>query len=313
MKQSKFSLADVLIVLTALAFGFICFLGENFSTLGNTFVSIAWAAFITLSLAVTAFSAKLLKRTSRNFRTNFILEIVVLLLFTGITIFFAYSSFPHYFNVSAKKSEIQNKLQTSITQAENMFAEYEKYAQNREITYKGKLQGVVYAKYIRNKDYADYGFVDGKAPDNVQIENKMFTIHTLLFPPNYSDSTSKKGIKEAAITWLKKAKIITGNWSPVSIVSVINDVENNSINWRTQLINLSKERGDGETYFDFDYKLSFDNVKNYFTKLGKPTPLTMSLAVVAYLLMLLSYMISKRSSKTTVGTTKEKGVYDVDF
>jgi len=45
MKQSKFSLADVLTLLTALAFGFICFLGKNFSTLGNTSESITWAAW----------------------------------------------------------------------------------------------------------------------------------------------------------------------------------------------------------------------------------------------------------------------------
>lgn len=313
MKQSKFSLADVLTVLTALAFGFICFLGKNFSTLGNTYVSITWAAIITVSLAVTAFFAKLLKQTSRNFKTNFILEIVILLVFTGLTGFFGYSPFPHYFNVSAKKTEIQKKLQTSITQAENMFAEYEAYVITRESTYKGKLQGVVDAKNIRNKDYTKYGFVNGMAPDNKQIDNKMFTIHTLLLPPNYSDSTSKKGIKEVATTWLKNAKNITSTWNPISIVSVINNVENNSKNWRNQLISLSKERGDGEEYFDFDYRLSFDDVKTHFTKLSKPTPLSIGLATGAYLLMLLSYLISKRSSKTTVGTIKEKGAYDIDF
>jgi hypothetical protein len=36
MKQSRFSLADLLTVLTSIAFGFICFLGKNFSTLGDT-------------------------------------------------------------------------------------------------------------------------------------------------------------------------------------------------------------------------------------------------------------------------------------
>ncbi len=313
MKQSKFSLADVLTVLTALAFGFICFLGKNFSTLGNISESIIWAAIITVSLAGTAFIAKLLKRTNYNFKTNFILEIVVLLLFTGLTVFFAYSTFPHYFNVSAKKTEIQKKLQTSITQAENMFGEYEGYANTREITYKGKLQGIVAAKSIRDKDYSDYGFVNGSAPDNIQIDNKMFTIHTLLFPPNYSDSISKKGIKEVAIAWLKNAKKITSNWKPIGIVSVVNNVEKNSEDWRNQLINLSKERGDGEEYFDFDYKLSFNDVKTNFTTTGKPTSLSIGLAVVAYLLMLFSYLISKRSTKSTVGTTKEKGEYDIDF
>jgi hypothetical protein len=281
--------------------------------LGDTYASIAWAAFITLSLASTAFIAKLLKRTNGNFKTNFILEIFVLILFTFLTVYFSYSLFPHYFNVSSKKTDIQNKLQASITQAENMFAEYEQYVQTRENMYKGNLQRAVFAKNAVPTDYAKYGFVNGEASDDVQIDNKMFTLNTLLFPPNYSDSTSKKGIKEVATAWLKKAKIITSNWSPVSIVSVINDVENNSINWRTQLINLSKERGLGENYIDFSQKLSFDDVKKYFTTKDKPTMLTITLAIVAYLLMLLSYMISRRSSKTTFGVNKQKGEYDIDY
>ncbi len=315
MKQSKFSLADVLSVLTALVFGFICFLGKNFSTLGDTSASIIWGAIIAGSLTVTAFVAKQLKRASGNFRTNFILEVIVLLLFTGLTVFFAYSSFPHYFNVTAKKSEIQNKLQASITQAENMFVMYEQYVEVRKNLYKGNLQSAVDAKAqgIDHTDYDNYRFVNGQAPDNIQIDNKMFTIHTLLFPPNYSDTSSNKGIKEVATNWLKNAKNITNNWNPISIVSVINDVEKNSMNWRTQLINLSKERGVGENYFDFDQKLSFDNVKKYFTMDEKPTMLTITLATVAYLLMLLSYIVSKRSSKSTVGITNEKGKYDIDY
>lgn len=314
MKQSKFSLADVLTVLTALAFGFVCFLGKNFSTLGNTSVSITWAAIITVSLSGTAFIAKLLKRTSRNFKTNFILEIVVLLLFTGLTVFFAYSPFPHYFNVSAKKAEIQKKLQTSITQAENMFAGYESYAQNRESLYEGNLHGVVSAKAIRPIEYAQYGFENGSVSDDAQIKNKMFTIRTLLFPSNYCDSTAKNGIKETATAWLAKAKTITNSWKSIGIVNVVNNVEKNSNDWLNQLIGFSKQVNvKGEQYAAFDYPRPFNDVRIHFTEPGKPTPLSISLAAGAYLLMLLSYMISKRSSKTTVGTTKEKGEYDIDF
>jgi hypothetical protein len=298
MKQSKFSLADVLNVLTALAFGFICFLGENFSTLGNTSLSIMWAVFITISLAGTVFVAKLLKQTSRNFRTNFVLEIVALVLFTSLMFFFTYTSFSHYFNVSAKKTEIQGKLQLSITQAENMFALYEQYVERRKNGYRGNLQSAVDGKGTAPSEYANYCFVNGQVPDYVQIDSKMFTLHTLLFPTNYSDSTTKKGIKDVATTWLNNAKIITNSWSPVSIASVINNVENNSISWRTQLIELSKQGECGETYLDFDSKLSFGDVKIYFTTYSKPTPLSVGLAVVAYLLMLLSWFVTKRDSRS---------------
>ncbi len=312
MKQSKFSLADVVNVLTALAFGFICFLGKNFYTLGNTFESINWAAIITVSLAGTAFIAKLLKRTSRNFKTCFILEMVVLLLFTGLTVFFTYSTFPHYFNVSANKIKIQNKLQTSITQAENMFAEYENYVKYRESNYKGKLQSVVATMDTGHKDYLACGFISGSVPDSIQIDHKMFTIHKLLFPSNYKDSISKRGIKEVATTWLKNSDSIISNWSPIGIVNVVNTVEKNSEDWRSQLIGFSKEHGECEVANPFEYELSFDDVKLGFTTCDKPTQLSIGLAVGAYLLMLFSYLISKRSSKTTICTTKKNGAYDID-
>ena len=69
MSQSKFSLADLLTVLGTLGFGFFCFLSLNFKTLGDTTTSIIWAVTISLILGGLAFGVKLLKRTSRNFKT----------------------------------------------------------------------------------------------------------------------------------------------------------------------------------------------------------------------------------------------------
>lgn len=313
MKQSNFSLADVLLVLTALAFGFVCFLGTNFYTLGDTTQSIILATIITVLLTGTAFMAKRLKRANSNFKTNFILEMVMLILFTGLTIFFAYSPFPHFFNVSEKKTEIQNKLQTSITQAENMFAKYERYVENRKNLYEHNLQSVAAAKGINPSDYANYGFVSGSVSDDVQIKNKMFTIHADLFPSDYSDSISRTGIKEVATDWLANAKSTTSDWKPIGVVKVVNEVDANSQNWLSQLKGFSQTRQNGEIANDFDHELSFDDVKTHFTTLGKPTPLSIGLAVGAYLLMLLSYLISKRSSKSTIGTVKNKGEYDIEL
>lgn len=304
MRQSKFSLADVLTVLTALAFGFVCFLGKNFSTLGHTYESIIWGVVIAVSLAGTAYITKLLKRTSRNFKTNFILEIIVLLLFTGLMIYFAYSPFPHYFNVSAKKKEIQKKLETSITQAENMFTAYEQYAENRKKNFEGKLDNAIFQKQkgTSTKDYIDCDFDMGGQPDNIQKSNKMTTTHILLFPSNYSDSISKNGIKEVATAWLAKAKTTTDNWKPIGIVNVLNNVEKNSNDWLNKLIGFSQLKEKGDDYYKFPYppyQLTFPDVKTYFTTSGKPTPLSIGLAVGAYVLMLLSWFVTKRHSRST--------------
>jgi hypothetical protein len=310
MRQSKFSLADVLAILTALAFGFICFLGKNFYTLGSISESIIWAVIITVSLASTAYIAKILKRTTRNFKTNFILEIFVLFLFTGLLIYFACSPFPHYFNVSAKKTEIQKKLQTSIIQAENMFAKYESHAQQCESTYRGKLDAAVAIGNPSELNDLDFR---NDVPLNTQIDHKMNTLHTNLFPNKYSDTSNNKGIKEVATAWLAKAKKINNNWKSIGIVTVVNNVEKNSNAWLNQLIDFSKVRETENICLPFEYELQINEVKTHFTTLGKPTHLSIGLALGAYLMMLFSYLITKRSSKTTIGANKEKGEFDIDF
>jgi hypothetical protein len=301
MRQSKFSLADVLTVLTAFAFGFICFLGKNFQTLGNTSVSITWAVFIAISLAVTALTAKRLKQTSRNFKTFFIVEVTVLVLFTVFMVMFSISPFPHYFKVSTQKAEIQNKLQASILQASKMFDKYEQYAENRKNNYKGRLNVAINTKVKGTSavDYASYGFAEGNVSDVTQLNNKMFTIHADLFPTTYSDTADNNGIKEVAIVWLTKANNTTNSWKPIGIVNVVNDVENNSKDWLKQLIGFSKVREKGENYTNFNYQLTFNDVKTHFTTIGRPSLLSVGLAAIAYVLMLLSWFVGKRHSRST--------------
>ncbi|MDR2058194.1 MAG: hypothetical protein LBP83_07950 [Dysgonamonadaceae bacterium] len=296
MNQSKFSLADVLTLLAALAFGFECFLGANFLALGDTGPSIILAAIIAVLLGGHAFGIKLLKRTSRNFKSCFIWEMILLAAFVGFAVVFANSPFPHYFTVSSKKADIQTKLSESITQAENMFAEYESYAANREKIYETKLRSVVASADINPGEYAEYGFVNGVAAET-QIENKMFTVHADLFPSNYTDTIGGSGIKEVAHEWLAKAKKTTNGWKPIGIVAVVNEVEQNSTNWLNTLIELSKVREKGEEAADFACPLSFEDTKKAFKTLGKPTPLTIGLAVLAYALMLLSWSVTKRHTK----------------
>jgi cytochrome bd-type quinol oxidase subunit 2 len=119
MNQSKFSLADLLTVLGTLGFGFLCFLSLNFLTLGNTQLSVTAATVIGFVLGGLAFGTKLLKRTTRKFKTCIIWERVLLFLFV-ITAFMAVFPFSHYFAVSAQKVKIQQKISSNITIADGM-------------------------------------------------------------------------------------------------------------------------------------------------------------------------------------------------
>lgn len=305
MNQSNFSLADVLTVLTALAFGFISFLGINFLNIGNNEVwgmphttgCIVKAVLISILLFGTAFGAKRLKRINHSFKTGFILEVILLIMFMLLAVYFAIktSPFPHYFTVTAQRSEIIDKIHTNITQAENMFEAYEKYADNRKLLYQKKLIAVADAKRINPSEYTEYGF-DGRSgvSDASQIDTKMFTVHADLFPANYSDTIANNGLKEVATNWLQDAKNTINSWKPIGIVGVVEDIEKNSNDWLNTLISLSEVREQGEQATNFEYTLTFDDLKTHFTKFEKPMSLPIGLAMLAYLLMLLSWLVTKR-------------------
>src|SRR5690606_12416012 len=138
MNKYKFSLANVIVVLTAVVFGFVCFLGANFCTLGDTKRSLIIAGIASIILASLAFLAKWFKGVQRNFKINRMAEIFVLFLFTLVIAILTYSPvlhyfkifdlncspFSHYFTVSERENTIKSQLSTTIKQAQNMFDEY---------------------------------------------------------------------------------------------------------------------------------------------------------------------------------------------
>jgi hypothetical protein len=333
MNQSKFSLADVLTFLAALGFGYMCFLGTNFYTLGNVPKSILVALIIAILLFSTAFTAKLLKRTSVNFKTCFIWEMLLLVVFTLLFVFFTYMPFSHYFTVSAKQTEIISKIQTSIAQAKNMFSAYESYAENRKNLYERTLKSVIDAKVLQPTNYSKYGFKNG-VNDTTQLSKKMGDINADLFPTNYSNSVTQKGIKEVATNWLLDAENICKNWKPVGITNVVVAIEDKSNEWLSTLVEISRIREKGETHEDFQYNgatgstgqtespsqtgatsstLAFDDIKQHFTKTEKPTVTSLLIAFLIWVLMLLSWFVAKRSTKSTIFTVKNKGEFDIEI
>jgi hypothetical protein len=296
MNPSKFSLADVLSILAALAFGSFCFLGLNFQSLGNVPKSIITASIITVLLFGTVFIAKQLKSTSKNFKTCLIAEVLLLLIFTSLLVFFTYMPFSHYFTVASKNTEIVSKIQTSITKAENAFATYESYAKNRKDIYKSKLESVVAAKKTNPSEYDNYGFKN-EAPAGMQVNKKMENINANLFPTNYSDTLSQKGIKEVATNWLLDAKNTTANWKPIGITNIVVDIETKSNEWLSTLIEISKTREKGEEAVDFNYALTFDDIKQHFTTIEKPSFTCLLLALLMWVLMVLSWFTTKRHTK----------------
>jgi hypothetical protein len=290
MNQSKFSLADLLIVLGTLGFGFFCFLSFNFLMLGDTLPSLFLAALIAIILGGLALGAKILKRTSQNFKTCIILEWVLLFLFILIAIV-AIFPFSHYFTVSEQKTEIKNKLISNITQAQGIFSAYEIYADNRLSIYENRLKGIVTARNVNPTEFKNFGFIDG-VNINRQVENKLRSLKFQLYPSNY------KAIKQIDSAWISDSKTKITNWSPIGIVKVMNSLKTEIPSWIIQLKTFSAFKAYGENVpDDFNYNITFNNVTNKFTTRSNPNALSICIAIAFYVLMLLSYFITKRHSK----------------
>jgi hypothetical protein len=291
MNQSKFSLADIFNVSGTLVFGFLCFLSFNFLSLGETGASIARAMAFACFLSGFAFGAKLLKRTNRPSKSKIIGEWILLLLF-AIIAFVAIFPFSHSFAISEQKTYIQGKLTANIEQASGMFDNYENYAKNRENVYKSRLYSVVNAKEVNPSEYESYGFVSG-TDDRIQVENKILTLKLKLYPSNYEE------MKQVASTWLIDAKNTITDWKPIGIVDVMNKANSNISSWKDELKQLSTFRAQGETADDFDYPLTFDDITDKIMVLGDPIPFSIIFAIGLYMLMLLSYFITRRHSKNS--------------
>jgi hypothetical protein len=291
LKQIKFSLAVVINLLAALTFGYFCFLGYNFYSLGDKGKSITIAVIITLLLIGTSLGTKLLKQTKRNFKSRFICEMVLLVLFTVLIASFTYLPFSHYFSVSENETQIKSKLNSSIAQAENMYTEYEVYVNKRKNNYKNNLESAILTMQASDVDFNKYDFKRNSLPYDKQIKKKIKTIGFDLVPSSFIT------MKNVNSRWLADSKQLVNNWKPIGLVDVINNIDKNSKKWKEELITISKIRETGEKADDFVYSIPFNEVTKYFTKLGNPKSLSAVYAILIYVLMLLSWIFTKRDSK----------------
>ena len=289
MSQSKFSLADLLTLLGSLGFGFFCFLSINFLTLGDTFISLIQASVITLTVGGLAFGLRLLKRSGGSFRTCIILEFVLCVLFL-LSAYAATLPFSHYFSVYVQKAEIQEVILSNINQAEGLYTEYEDYYKKREKHYEDHLKSVVILKGVCPSCYNSLGF-NSAIQDDINIKQRIEILDAQLNPPNY------KIIKEENLTWLYASKEYVVNWSPLRIIEVVNTLESEISSWEAQLIELSEWSAPNESAEDYYSNLVDTDVSNNFSELKSPKPLSLVLAIGFYVIMLLSYFVSKRDSK----------------
>ena len=299
LKQIKFSLAVVINLLAALTFGYFCFLGANFYSLGDRGTSIAVAVIISLLLIGTSLGAKLLKQTKGNFKNRLIWETILLVLFTLLIVWLTYFRFSHYFVVKAKENIIKEKLFKNISQSKTVYDDYIKYIDTLKKIHKNNLETAVtlHKAGIGNADFLKLGLRDEqicKVTYQTQINNGIANLHNTLMP------AAIKSIKNQNSIWLANATDIVTNFEPIGIFEVINNIQSRNEN---NIIRLVKQSSNnriktlGYKAFKLSKNPDFGNVKPEFITHGTPPPIAILCAISAYFLMLLSWFITKRDNK----------------
>jgi hypothetical protein len=312
---SKFSLADMLALFASAAFGFVCFLGSNFSSLGNTTTSVIWAVAIAVVLFALAMIVKGAKRV-----VNVVPEIVFLVLLVVATAVSAYLQFSHFFTVWGQKAVVSEKLNTGIAQAEKMFEKYRNYVEEERVSpFERFLNRCVdtsaAARNNRPKECAALIKEGSGVSPAKQAEVEVNTLKKLLNSSDYEDS--------ARIAWLQKMREAVEKWQPMDIVVIVKQVDQESKNWEATMVSSSKERiektengvvawkEDAEDFVPDDLK--FSDVSSIFETRRAPSLLSIGLALLTLALLLLPYISTEPNPKRDLlKKTIRKGRFDIN-
>jgi len=181
-----------------------------------------------------------------------------------------------------------------------MYPDYKAYVETRVDIYEHKLSAAILNKNGQQIELTRLG-MDINTPVSLEIQKKsqLDKINNKLLSPTFND------IKTIDSTYLAKAKVSINNWEPISLVDVINNIGTNTTSSLNKLVSFSKEKARGEEDYPdfFPSTPTLHNVKNNFTTIGTPSPFSIVLAIIGYVLMLLSWYITKRDSRCTGALT----------
>ncbi len=286
--KSTFPLGIVILIILCLIFAFICFLGYNFATNGDTVKSILFGVLWAVVLTAFILVAILLKHTRNNFKTKFIIELVCIALFC-ITAVLAVKPFSHFFAVTEHKDDIHTNVKTMVDESNRLYNDYEVYANNRINMYRKQLQQVVNSKDIMPQRYTnDYEFVNGE-DDATQIDAKMKILEGKI-KPNF------EATRDYNLKWANDVLNTVSDWKPIGIASAISTLGTTQQRWAEELAANAKYRAPNERTDDFDIGQYKVIIPVYDVSQKEPiTWLAVLIAVIIYVLMLVIYLFSPRN------------------
>ncbi len=301
-EQLKFSWGHVIAYLALIFISFVSFDGVVYFTNGD--FPNAGIAMVAIDVLLFLFfiGAQFLKATERKFSVKIWLERFLVFLSPFVFVVLMIPFF-HFWTVYDRGTEIENGFSRAISEAKNIFPEYEQYCALRMDEYSAHLSTHAFERKISAEFYANT--FSNEEVDAVRNSMRK-TLRTQLLSSNYYN------LRDAACGWIDDNNTGVSTFN-VFIFGNIREITSAINRWNGQLDNFSKKILSYESYYGFsprtfseyqtsrnlnDALASLDRLTKSFTVWNWPGLFPIALAAGLYFALLAPYFLQDRHTKS---------------
>ncbi len=297
-KKLKFAWAIVIAFIAIIIISYLSFVGFTYLTNGNFTYALIGMGVTDVFYIVFFLGAQQMKASDVKIHRKIIWERIFIF---GSPLIFILGmiSISHFWTVNSQNSQIVETFTSSISNARQLFADYEIYSDERIKTYAISLNKIIANKTDDPQTYRRAGFEDFK--ENIQKKNMVETLRLQLLSQNYDS------LKTVALEWIDNANLGASTLN-VFLLGNTKEIKVALLNWENQLQQFSDNKLSNESFLtqvtDFsstgvqDAINGIDSLTAAFTTQKFPTFGAIVFGIIMYLLLLLPYIAQERHSKS---------------
>jgi hypothetical protein len=302
----KFSWGHIIAFLAIIAVSYISFVGLTYLTNGDFSSAIMGMVVIDIVYILFFIGAQQMKASGVKMHRKIIWERIFIF---GSPIVFIAGMIPmsHFWTVWSQNDEIVNTFTNSISNAKQLFSDYEEYSNQRIATYSKTLNEIIANRNNDAQTFRKAGFDIEKA--NIQKENMIETLRLQLLSQNYDT------LKVVANDWINEANQGASTWN-VFLLGNTREIKDALNNWENQLKSFSTRELSNEAIKNDVPKFSSDGVQSAiagidsltaaFTTKHGPSVAAIIYGVIIYFMLLFPYVLQERHTKSPYKTLMSK-------
>lgn len=300
-EQLKFSWGHIIAFIALIFISYVTFVGMVYQTDGDFTKAAITMVVVDIVLAIVFIGSQMAKATAHKFSKRIWLERVGIF---SSPIIFVVCMLPyfHFWTVHSHNEEIISNFTNAINASNQMFTDYEEYANKRIGDYQHMLERVISNRSIHPEQFAACGFSEGK--EQIQKENMLKTLHLQLLSNNYDS------LKTSAKEWIESSSRGASTWN-VFLLGNTKEIKSAIKDWNHQLNVSSEKKLSNEEFLDNkvmafpksnkslrEVEKKLDGLTSLFTQGTFPNFMAIIMAAFLYLAMLFPYLLQDRNTKS---------------